>query len=218
VKVPFGDHGAALDVPNAAWDPRQVLGIGPDERLVLFFGLVAPRKGLADLIRALAGTQGQIKLLVVGEPQEPMGPYRDLAEASAVDLILDERYLRYVEGGIAAACLVAADVLVLPYREGGNSGVLAVAGSYGVPTIATHAVAPPDYVNLVPPEGRVSPADPASLRHAILSALADGIDPPARFPSWNDAAVAHLDLWSAARALALKPRAQATRGHRGTRS
>jgi len=192
--VPFGDHGDALGDPDPALSPRRCLGLA-DRPLVLFFGLVRPHKGLHDLIDALRGTHEEASLLVAGEPLEPMEPYEQHARSAGVDLLLDREYLRYLSGPRAAACLADADALVLPYREGTNSGVLSVAGAHSVPTVVTSVVAPPEYLALVPGDGVCAPGDVAALRVAIGRALDGTLPPPARFPTWSEAAEAHLELW-----------------------
>lgn len=193
--TPFGDHGAALGEPDPEFRPRRRLDLG-DRRLVLFFGIVRPQKGLHDLIDALAGTRETTSLLVAGEPLEPVDGYRAHAEEAGVDLVLADDYLRYLEGPRAAACLGDADVLALPYRSGANSGVLSLAGAFGIPTVATSAVAPPEYLALVPPGGVCEPRDVAGLRAGIRGALDGDLAPPARFPTWDEAAEAYLALWS----------------------
>lgn len=66
--VPFGDHSESLGGPDEAMDPRRVLALDAERPIVLFFGPVQARKGLSDLIRALAGTSGRVYLLCAGEP------------------------------------------------------------------------------------------------------------------------------------------------------
>lgn len=194
--VPFGSHAGALGDPDLMMDPRKVLSIPADQRLVLFFGLIAPRKGLMDLIEALAGTGDRVCLLVAGEPQEPLEPYRLRAAALGVDLLLDDRFLGYLPGATAAACLASADLIVAPYRSGGNSGVLAVAAHLQKPVVATRATAPPEYLSLLPSEAVVPAASPSGLRQAVLRALEQGLAAPAPYPTWEDSAKAHLRLWS----------------------
>jgi glycosyltransferase involved in cell wall biosynthesis len=194
--TPFGDHRAALGSPDPAFRPRSRLGL-EGRSLVLFFGLLRPHKGLHDLIEALAGTEGTVSLLVAGQPLEPLEPYVTHARDAAVDLVLAEDYLGYLSGPQAAACLSDADVLVLPYRHGANSGVLSLAGAFSVPTVVTSAVAPAEYLARVPSEGVCPPGDVAALRAAVRRALDGGLAPPGRFPAWSEAAAAHLKLWSA---------------------
>lgn len=194
--APFGDHGSALGDPDPAFRPRTRLGL-EDRRIVLLFGLITPHKGLHDLIDALAGTGTSVSLLVAGNPLESLDPYAAQARDAGVDLILAPDYLGYLSGPRAAACLADADVLALPYRDGANSGVLSLAGAFGLPTVATTAVAPPEYLARVPAAGVVAPADIGALRTAMTRALAGELEPPGRFPSWSETADAYLALWSA---------------------
>jgi glycosyltransferase involved in cell wall biosynthesis len=195
--VPFGDHGPALGSPDLQASPRRLLDLAPDRPLILFFGLVRPHKGLADLIDALEGTAAELTLLVVGEPLEPLDAYREQALARGVDLRLDPRYLRYLPGPTVATCLTEADVLVLPYRDGSNSGVLALTGHFRVPTVVTHVVAPPEHVARVPPQGVCPPRDPVALRQAIEKGVRGELAAPERFAGWSEVADGYLRLWTA---------------------
>lgn len=194
--VPFGDHSESLGPPDPAMDPRRVLSLDAKRPVVLFFGLLQARKGLADLIRALAGTRGRVYLLLAGEPTGSLAAYGRLATELEVDLVLHPTYLRYLPGPTAAAALRAADVLALPYRTGGNSGVLAVACSMGIPVVATRAVAPPEYLRRLPVGAVVEPGDIDGLRVALDAVLQRGLAPPEPFPSWPQAARAYADFWA----------------------
>ncbi len=204
--VPFGDHSESLGGPDEAMDPRRVLALDAERPIVLFFGLVQARKGLSDLIRALAGTSGRVYLLCAGEPGGSMAAYRRLAAELGVDLVAHPAYLRYLPGPTAAAALRAATVVALPYRGGGNSGVLAVAASMGVPAVATHAVAPPDYLRRLPARAVVAPGDIAAMRAAVEAALRQELAPAAPFPSWAQAAAAYAEFWTKAVAAAQRGR------------
>lgn len=204
--VPFGDHSQSLGRSEEAMDPRRVLALDAERPIVLFFGLVQARKGLSDLIRALAGTSGRVYLLCAGEPSGSMAAYRRLAAGLRVDLLLHPAYQRYLPGPVAAAALRAADVVALPYRSGGNSGVLAVAASMRIPVVATHAVAPPEYLRRLPAGAVVAPGDIAAMRAALDAALRHELAPPQPFPSWAQAATAYAEFWTEVVAAAARRR------------
>lgn len=195
--VPFGEHATLLGRPEPAFDLRHELGLRPGRPVVLFFGLVRPHKGLHDLVAALANTADQLTLVVAGEALEPMEPYVAQAVAAGVDLALHPKLSGYLDGGRATACLEQADVLVLPYRSGGNSGVLSLASHFRLPTVTTKVVAPEEYLSLFPKRAVCDPGDVGALRDAITSALAGDIGPPAPFPDWDDVAAAYVELWKA---------------------
>jgi glycosyltransferase involved in cell wall biosynthesis len=79
---------------------------------------------------------------------------------------------RFVSDGELAACFRRADVVVLPYREAEQSGVLATALAFGSPLVLSDVggfgeVARAGAARLV------APGDPAALRAALLELLGD---------------------------------------------
>ena len=64
------------------------MALDPSLEYLLFFGLIRPYKGLDLLIKSLPQlrhTKPNARLLVVGEPYEPMRKYRELAASLSVD-------------------------------------------------------------------------------------------------------------------------------------
>ena len=130
----------------------------PEKRapVVLFFGLIRPYKGLDVLQRA--GID-DAELWVVGAPRvapAPPGPR-------------ERQVLRFVSDAEAAWCFAQADVVVLPYREIEQSGVLFTAMGFGAPVVASDVGGFSEVDALV----TVPPDDPAALRAAVEAVLAD---------------------------------------------
>lgn len=117
-----------LAVASAAWD-----GENPRPPVVLFFGLLRPYKGIDVLIRAaeqLAAPTGEAapELWIVGNPRMDLTP---LMEQTA-KLNLDVRWLpRFIEDAEIPAIMRRADLLVLPYLDGEQSGVLYTGIAFG---------------------------------------------------------------------------------------
>jgi glycosyltransferase involved in cell wall biosynthesis len=95
---------------------------------VLFFGLLRPYKGLDVLLEAWQGIDGA-ELWVVGMPRMDTSGLR----ARATDSV--HFVERFVDDGELAEHFRAADVVVLPYREADQSGVLATALAFGTPLL-----------------------------------------------------------------------------------
>jgi glycosyltransferase involved in cell wall biosynthesis len=140
--VPFGINNA---VPHTAITPseaKQQLGIGPGERAVLFYGSIAPYKGVEYLVAAvkrLAADRDNYRLIIAGGPKKGSEQYwagiRRKIDAIAgaqvslrIEFIPDEETELYFK---------AADVVILPYTEIFQSGVLFLAYSFGLPAIVT---------------------------------------------------------------------------------
>ena len=102
-----------------------------DGRTVLAFGIIRPYKQLGDAIEAVRRA-GNARLLVAGDPLEPVEPYRAAANGLEVDWRLG--YLSQPEIDRAFG---EATVAVFPYRpELDQSGALLRALGAGVPAIA----------------------------------------------------------------------------------
>ena len=125
---------AELDV-DARVIPHPVFRSDPerhdDGRTVLCFGVIRPYKGLGDAIDAVRRA-GNARLLVAGDPLEPVDGYR----AAAAGLEVEWR-LGYLPQAEVDRALGEATVAVFPYRpELDQSGALLRALGAGVPAIA----------------------------------------------------------------------------------
>lgn len=151
-------------------------GIRPDDFVVLLFGIIRPSKGAEDLLKAFAQLDPapQVKLLIVGRPTKfaDMGAFKQSISALAGDrhVILDARYVPIEE---VRPLVELASVVVLPYRNATQSGVLHLAYTFGKPVIATRTGGLPEYI--VP--GRtgllVEPGRPDQLADALRACIAD---------------------------------------------
>src|SRR5262245_38448499 len=136
--VVHSDHGRdtlqTLGV-DAVVIPHPVFPSDPerrdDGRTVLSFGVIRPYKGLGDAIEAVRRV-GDARLLVVGDPLEPMEPYR--AAAAGLDV---EWRLGYLPQAEVDRAFGETTVAVFPYRpELDQSGALLRALGAGVPAVA----------------------------------------------------------------------------------
>src|SRR5881227_894045 len=159
--APFGVDARVIPHPVFRSDPQRV----DDGRTVLALGVIRPYKGLGDAIAAV----GDARLLVAGDPLEPIEPYRAAARGRDV-----EWRLGYLPEAEVDRALGDATVAVFPYRpELDQSGALLRAIGAGVPAIAY------DVGGIAEPvrrfgAGRVVPAgDVAGLAAAVHELLSD---------------------------------------------
>jgi glycosyltransferase involved in cell wall biosynthesis len=122
---------------------RKQLGLSENIPIMLFFGIVRPYKGLKYLLeaQALLLEQGiETYLVIAGEFWEDCGVYREqIDKLNLSDLVkIDNRYIPNEE---VAVMLSAADLMVVPYIGGTQSGAAKVALGFGLPLIITDIVA-----------------------------------------------------------------------------
>jgi glycosyltransferase involved in cell wall biosynthesis len=96
--------------------------------VVLCFGLMRPYKGIDLLLSAWRGIE-DAELWIVGMPRMDIAPLRAMAPAGV-------RFVaRFVDDGELPACFRRADLVVLPYREIDQSGVLFTALAFARPLL-----------------------------------------------------------------------------------
>lgn len=118
---------------------RDLLSI-TTKKVILFFGLIRPYKGLDQLLRAfkrLLETDPDQLLLVVGECYENLDKYTDLINelglASNVQM-----HNRFIPNEEIEPYFKAADLVCLPYNSGTQSGILMMAYGFKIPVVATN--------------------------------------------------------------------------------
>lgn len=113
---------------------------GSRGQTLLFFGLIRDYKGVDLLLRALplvARERPEVRLVVAGDPLDPVEPLRRLAaELGIADRV--EWRLGFLPDAEVEDVLAEASVVVLPYRRRADaSGVLALAVGHGLPIVAS---------------------------------------------------------------------------------
>jgi glycosyltransferase involved in cell wall biosynthesis len=170
--IPFGINNA---VPNTSLSPdeaRRRLGIAEKDRTILFFGNIAPYKGLEYLIEAFRQIMiegGAYRLIIAGNPKN-CESYWSAIQDSLNRHVNRDRILQKIEFVPDAETEIyfkAADVVVLPYRHIFQSGVLSLGYSFGLPVIASDVGALCEDII----EGKTGfvccPEDPADLARVI---------------------------------------------------
>jgi glycosyltransferase involved in cell wall biosynthesis len=159
-------------IPHGAFTHLAELPPGPlppelpatDRPVVLYFGLIRPYKGLDVLLEAWRGI-ADAELWIVGRPRF------DVSGLRGGDPTV--RWVpRFVSDLELAACFRRADLVVLPYREIEQSGVLATALAFGSPLLLSDVggfreVAEAGAARLAPP------GDAAALRAQLTDLLGD---------------------------------------------
>jgi glycosyltransferase involved in cell wall biosynthesis len=162
--IPHGAFDYLTRLPEERPLPPELAAVeGP---VVLFFGLLRPYKGLDVLVKAFREVE-DAELWVVGMPRMDIEPLRRIAGPRV-------RFVpRFVTDPEIPAYFRRADVVVLPYREIDQSGVLYTALAFGKPMVLS---AVGGFVEVAEQHGAarlVPPGDPAALASALSDLLAD---------------------------------------------
>ena len=176
-------------------EARRRLGIGRDDKIVLFFGYIRKYKGLHVLLDAVKEALASVgfTLLVAGEFYENEKSYRDqidqLGIGGSVRVFSD-----YIPNEDVAAYFSASDVVVLPYIDATQSGIAQIAYNFNKPVITTDVGGLAEIVVdgktglVVPPN---SPGDLAAaivrfFRQNLAASFASGVVEQKKLYSWDN--------------------------------
>lgn len=141
--IPFGINNTFPRSLMNRSEARKSLGLDVEEKVALFFGQIAPYKGLEYLVKAMARTTSQrhtFRLVIAGRIKPGSGDYwesvqREIKAAGLGSRIIET--IRFISDEEVETFFKAADVLVLPYINIYQSGLPFLAYSYGLPVVAS---------------------------------------------------------------------------------
>jgi len=141
--IPFGINNTVANTALTPLEAKQQLGLSPTDKTILFFGNIAPYKGLEYLISAfgeLLKKDRNYRLVIAGRPKASEDYLRRIHEAIARSGARDRLIakLQYIPDDETELYFKAADVLALPYTRIFQSGVLFLGYSFGLPAIASN--------------------------------------------------------------------------------
>ena len=153
---------------------HEATALAPDDGMtVLFFGRIWPYKGLEYLIRAEPWITKQIpglKIVIAGTG-EGFDRYERM-------MVHRERFVvlnRHISEEEVSRLFQEASLVVLPYIESSQSGVIPVAYTYGKPVVATRVGGLPEMVVDGVTGVLVPPRDEQKLAEAIVMVLTDDV-------------------------------------------
>jgi len=201
-RIPIGSNLACAPPPEydrTGW--RRRWGIGEDTLALCYFGFLNASKGGEELIAALDALHQagrDVHLLMIGGAVGASDPtnraYLERVRSSIVKRELQDRvaWTGYLPPEEVSASLLAADICVLPYRDGASfrRGSFLAALTHGLPVVSTEPeMALPELVHgqnvwLVPARRRcgeatrrdrpMSATDPKALAEALALLADDG--------------------------------------------
>jgi len=141
IRHPLNDAFPDTELTCAA--AKRKLGIRGDEKALLCMGRIKPYKGIEHLLaahRQLSERDPSYRLIVAGEVQKGNESYFGALAQSVKREVDDGQVIlktHFIPDSEMEVYLKAADVLVLPYNEIFQSGVLFLGYTFGLPVIAT---------------------------------------------------------------------------------
>jgi glycosyltransferase involved in cell wall biosynthesis len=141
----------------------------PDSNTVLFFGRIWPYKGLEYLIKSeplISAVIRNVRFVIAGEGED-ISRYRQM-------MVHPERFTllnTYISDKERANLFRSASLVVLPYVEASQSGVIPVAYSFGKPAVVSRVGGLPEMVLDGETGCLVPPKDEVSLANAIIEIL-----------------------------------------------
>jgi glycosyltransferase involved in cell wall biosynthesis len=141
IVIPFGINNTVPKTNLSATEARHRVGIGTANKAILFFGNIAPYKGLECLVAAfkeLVAMDASYRLIIVGKPKGRKDYWGSIKLTIEQGGIRDKtiQVIEYVPDEATELYFKAADVLVLPYTRIFQSGVIFLGYSFGLPVIA----------------------------------------------------------------------------------
>jgi len=139
--IKHGVYKICLDDSVDTIHARSSLGIKSNDKVILFFGNIVPYKGLPVLINAFSDCIKEIdniKLIIGGKIEDKYrNKIQTLIGRSGVDSNIITKY-GYLKEKEIDVLFKASDIVILPYLEASQSGVMFMAYAYGKPVIASN--------------------------------------------------------------------------------
>lgn len=173
-------------------DPTMRAEVAEIPGTVLFFGRIWPYKGLEYLIKAeplIAAEVSDFRIVIAGRG-ESFDRYRAMMQDSDRFVVHNE----HISDSDRAALFRESSVVVLPYIEASQSGVVPVAYTFSKPVIATRVGGLPEQVTDGETGLLVPPQDTPALAAAIVRLLQDA---PLRHSMGQNGHTKLISEWSA---------------------
>lgn len=167
----YNHFGEKMDRPEAA----AALGISPERKTLLFFGLIRDYKGLDLLIDAMSLLDDSYQLVIAGECYGSFDKYEaQIAASSAKERI--KVFNQYIDDAQVPSFFSASDLCVLPYRSATQSGITAVSMHFEVPMVATRVGGLAETIEGNGAGVMAESVTPEAIASAIKSIFAAGAD------------------------------------------
>lgn len=165
-------------------DALQSLDLPENKKYLLFFGLIRDYKGLDNLLLAMKHLPGEYSLLIAGEVYGSFDTYQAIIDKEE----LSDRvhlFLKYIPDNEVNLYFSVANSVVLPYKSGTQSGIIAIAKHFGKPVVATDVGGLSEFIE----EGKdgimVEPNQVERLAEGIQKSVELSVEPLANTGEWE---------------------------------
>jgi glycosyltransferase involved in cell wall biosynthesis len=140
--IPFGINNTVPNTGLTTAEAKRRLGLSNNNKTLLFFGNIAPYKGLEYLVAAFTevskGDDGSYRLIIAGRLKGNEDYWKQIQQTIAGSGVRDRiiERIEYIPDAETELYFKAADVLILPYTHVFQSGVLFLGYGFGLPVIA----------------------------------------------------------------------------------
>lgn len=140
--IPFGINNIMPKSDLTKMQARKKLHLRDKEKIILFFGNIAPYKGLEYLLMAIVHVKEKhddFKLVIVGRIkncEEYWDNIQGIINKNKLNDYIIEK-IEYVPDEEVEVYFKSADLLILPYKYIFQSGVIFLSYNFGLPVIAS---------------------------------------------------------------------------------
>lgn len=141
--IQFGIHDIVPNTEITTDQAREKLNLKNNAKTLLFFGNIAPYKGVEYLLLALDKLKGiytDISLVIAGRIKKDCDSYwanlNKIIEEKDLEKFIFKR-IEFIPENEVELYFKSADILILPYKEIFQSGLIFTSYRFGLPVIAT---------------------------------------------------------------------------------
>ena len=143
--------------------------IKEEDNTILFFGRLSKYKGLNTLIAAellIIKEIPSLKIIIAGK-----GPESNYISQQVSGRTSFESHLHFIPNNEVYKYFCRASIIVLPYSEASQSGIIPIAYLFGKPVVVTNVGSLPEVVDDGITGIIIPPNDPKALAQAIISLM-----------------------------------------------
>ena len=172
--IPHGNYLPFIDLHEDQEESRLKLGIDLDKKVLLFFGMIKKVKNLDLLLLAMPEIikrNSKVILLIAGKPwKDDFSYYQEIIDRLKIhnNCVLNIKFIAHQD---VKHYYCATDIVILPYKEIYQSGVLMMSLCFGKPVVISDLDSFKEIVNDQETALFFKSGDTSSLSNVINSAL-----------------------------------------------